>query len=48
VPIGRLTCGHLKEDDLVPILDQVRSEAAELRRAMFGDTSDDDVEEFVV
>jgi hypothetical protein len=44
VPIVRLTCGHLREDDLVPILDQVRSEAAELRRAMFGDAGDDDEE----
>ena len=38
VPIVRLTCGQLREDDLVPILDQVRAEAAELRRAMLGDT----------
>jgi HD-like signal output (HDOD) protein len=42
VPIVRLTCGHLREDDLVPILDQVRSEAAELRRAMLGDTEETD------
>jgi HD-like signal output (HDOD) protein len=45
VPIVRLTCGHLREDDLVPILDQVRSEAAELRRAMFGDTGETDEDE---
>ena len=37
VPIVRLTCGHLREDDLVPILDQVRADADELRRAMLGD-----------
>lgn len=45
VPIVRLTCGQLREDDIVPILDQVRSEAAELRRAMLGDaaaTDEDD------
>ncbi|MCF6508967.1 HDOD domain-containing protein [Blastococcus sp. MG754426] len=37
VPITRLTCGQLREDDLVPVLDQVRADAAELRRAMLGD-----------
>ena len=42
VAIGRLTCGQLREDDIVPILDQVRSEAAELRRAMLGDTAASD------
>jgi HD-like signal output (HDOD) protein len=42
VPIVRLTCGQLREDDLVPILDQVRADAAELRRAMLGDTADDE------
>jgi HD-like signal output (HDOD) protein len=42
VPIVRLTCGQLREDDLVPVLDQVRADAAELRRAMLGDTADDD------
>lgn len=36
VPIVRLTCGRLREDDLVPVLDQVRADAAELRRAMLG------------
>jgi HD-like signal output (HDOD) protein len=41
VPIVRLTCGQLREDDLVPILDQVRADADELRRAMLGETSDD-------
>jgi hypothetical protein len=45
VPIVRLTCGHLREDDLVPILDQVRSEAAELRRAMLGAVDDEDEDE---
>jgi HD-like signal output (HDOD) protein len=37
IPIVRLTCGRLREDDLVPILDQVRADADELRRAMLGD-----------
>ena len=32
----RLTCGRLREDDLVPVLDQVRADAGELRRAMLG------------
>ncbi len=45
VPIVRLTCGQLREDDIVPILDQVRSEAAELRRAMLGDTAATDEDE---
>jgi hypothetical protein len=45
VPIVRLTCGQLREDDLVPILDQVRSEAAELRRAMLGAVDDDEDED---
>jgi HD-like signal output (HDOD) protein len=44
VPIVRLTCGQLREDDLVPVLDQVRADAAELRRAMLGDTADDDAD----
>jgi short-subunit dehydrogenase len=42
VPITRLTCGRLREDDIVPILDQVRSDAAELRRAMLGESSSED------
>ena len=42
VPIVRLTGGLLREDDLVPVLDQVRAEAAELRRAMLGEPSDSD------
>ncbi|MDK3257624.1 HDOD domain-containing protein [Blastococcus capsensis] len=37
VPIVRLTCGQLREDDLVPVLDAVRADADELRRAMLGD-----------
>ena len=40
IPISRLTLGRLREDDLVPVLDQVRADAAELRRAMLGDPSD--------
>ena len=37
VPIGRLTCGVLGEDDLPPVLDMVRADAEELRRAVLGD-----------
>ncbi|WP_346618764.1 HDOD domain-containing protein [Blastococcus montanus] len=37
VPIVRLTYGQLREDDLVPVLDKVRADADELRRAMLGD-----------
>ena len=37
VPIVRLTCGQLREDDVVPVMDQVRADADELRRAMLGD-----------
>jgi HD-like signal output (HDOD) protein len=42
VPISRLTLGRLREDDLVPVLDQVRADAGELRRAMLGHPSDPD------
>ena len=42
VPIARLTCGRLREDDLVPVLDQVRADAAELRRAMLGQAAESD------
>jgi HD-like signal output (HDOD) protein len=42
VPIGRVTCGHLREDDLVPVLDQVRADADELRRAMLGESTEPD------
>jgi len=41
IPISRLTLGRLREDDLVPILDLVRSEAADLKRAMLGQPADD-------
>ena len=37
VPIARVSCGQLREDDVVPVLDAVRSDAVELRRAMLGD-----------
>jgi hypothetical protein len=37
VPIVRLTCGQLREDDLPPVLEQVRADADELRRAMLGE-----------
>jgi len=42
VPISRITCGKLVEDDLVPVMDQVRADADELRRAMLGDSLVDD------
>jgi hypothetical protein len=45
VPIVRLTCGRLREDDLVPVLDQVRADAAELRRAMLGEPAEPDPDE---
>ena len=47
VPIARLTCDQLREDDLVPVLDQVRADADELRRAMLGDTAEDIDEEWI-
>jgi HD-like signal output (HDOD) protein len=37
VPIVRVSCGQLREDDVVPILDVVRADAVELRRAMLGE-----------
>jgi HD-like signal output (HDOD) protein len=37
VPIVRVSCGQLREDDVVPVLDSVRAEAEELRLAMLGD-----------
>jgi HD-like signal output (HDOD) protein len=37
VPIVRVSCGQLREDDVVPVLDAVRADAAELRRAMLGE-----------
>ncbi len=42
LPIARLTGGRLREDDLVPVLDQVRADAAELRRAMLGEPAESD------
>lgn len=42
VPISRLTCGRLFEDDLVPVMDRVRADAAELRHAMLGETTEPD------
>jgi HD-like signal output (HDOD) protein len=44
VPITRLTRGQLREDDLPTVLEQVRADADELRRAMLGigDDSDED------
>jgi HD-like signal output (HDOD) protein len=36
VPIGRLTCGALGEEALPSVLEQVRADAEELRRAMLG------------
>jgi HD-like signal output (HDOD) protein len=42
VPIGRLTCGKLVEDDLVPVMDLVRADADELRRAMLGEATEAD------
>jgi HD-like signal output (HDOD) protein len=42
VPVVRLSCGRLREDDLVPVLDQVRADADELRRAMLGHPSESD------
>ena len=41
VPIARLTGARLREDDVVPVLDQVRAAAAELRRAMLGEDPDE-------
>lgn len=37
VPIVRVSCGQLREDDVVPVLDGVRADAVELRRAMLAD-----------
>jgi HD-like signal output (HDOD) protein len=39
VPIHRLSCGKLLEDDLVPVMDQVRGDADELRHAMLGEAT---------
>jgi HD-like signal output (HDOD) protein len=48
VPIVRLTCGRLREDDLVPVLDQVRADADELRRAMLGEAAPEDSDDWIV
>jgi HD-like signal output (HDOD) protein len=48
VPIVRLTCGRLREDDLVPVLDQVRADADELRRAMLGEAAPGDSDDWIV
>jgi HD-like signal output (HDOD) protein len=40
VPIHRLSCGKLLEDDLVPVMDQVRADADELRHAMLGEATE--------
>lgn len=37
VPVARLTCGQLREEDVAPLLEQVRADADELRRALLGD-----------
>jgi HD-like signal output (HDOD) protein len=44
VPITRLTRGQLREEDLPTVLEQVRADADELRRAMLGkpDEADDE------
>jgi len=36
IPIERVSCGQLKERDVLPVLDQVRLDAEELRRALLG------------
>lgn len=36
-PIVRVSCGQLREDDVVSVLDTVRGDADELRRAMLGE-----------
>jgi hypothetical protein len=36
-PIGPISCGRLREEDLPPVLYQVRNDADELRRAILGD-----------
>ncbi|HEV7212677.1 MAG TPA: HDOD domain-containing protein [Blastococcus sp.] len=37
VPIARFTRGQLREEDLPPLLEQVRTDADDLRRAMLGE-----------
>ncbi|WP_255557531.1 HDOD domain-containing protein [Modestobacter sp. L9-4] len=36
LPIERVSCGQLRERDLAPVLEQVRTDAAELRQALLG------------
>jgi HD-like signal output (HDOD) protein len=36
VPVEQISCGQLRDEDLVPILYQVRADAEELRHAMLG------------
>ena len=48
VPVVRLTCGQLREDDLIPVLDQVRADADELRRAMLGEAAPEDSDDWIV
>jgi HD-like signal output (HDOD) protein len=47
VPISRITRGHLGEEDLPPVLEQVRAGADEMRRAMLG-VGDDDLDDDVI
>jgi HD-like signal output (HDOD) protein len=42
VPIHRLSCGKLMEADVVPVMDQVRADADELRHAMLGESTEPD------
>ena len=42
VAIHRLSCGKLVESDVVPVMDQVRADADELRRAMLGESAEPD------
>ncbi len=37
VPIVRVSGGQLREEDVLPVLDAVRVDAVELRRAMLAD-----------
>jgi HD-like signal output (HDOD) protein len=36
VPVEQLSCGVVREDDVVPVLEDVRADADELRQAMLG------------
>jgi HD-like signal output (HDOD) protein len=42
VPIHRLSCGKLVEADVVPVMDQVRADAGEMRHAMLGESTEPD------